>query len=265
MPYPPRTLAFVLAPTDQGTLIVNRLDYRITGNTGVGVGFCLLQFGSYDVPEVQTVQQLLALRRQHFGDGVVAMDCGANIGVFTVEWAKLMTGWGSVLAVEAQERIYYALAGNIALNNCFNARAIHAAVTSAVGTLRIPVPNYMAPSTFGSLELKQRESTEFIGQEIDYSEEKLVPVTAISIDSLDLGRLDLLKIDVEGMELEALAGAERTIIRHRPIILVEHLKTGIDPLREVLSRYDYVCYPIGMNIIAIHPDDPTSTHITYEP
>ena len=46
-----------------------------------------------------------------------------------------MTGWGIVIAIEAQERIYYALAGNLALNNCFNARAIHAAVSTAPGRI----------------------------------------------------------------------------------------------------------------------------------
>jgi FkbM family methyltransferase len=76
---------------------------------------------------------LLTLRRQYYGDGVVAIDCGANIGVFTLEWARAMTGWGSVIAVEAQERIYYALAGNIAINNCFNARAVLAAVADKPG------------------------------------------------------------------------------------------------------------------------------------
>ena len=79
-------------------------------------------------------REILALRRRHYGEGVLAIDCGANIGVHTIEWAKAMTGWGSVLAIEAQERIYYALAGNIAINNCFNAFAIHAAVSSESGT-----------------------------------------------------------------------------------------------------------------------------------
>jgi FkbM family methyltransferase len=51
----------------------------------------------------------------------VAIDCGANIGTHTIEWAKKMTGWGAVIGIEAQERIFYALAGNIAINNCFNA------------------------------------------------------------------------------------------------------------------------------------------------
>ena len=67
-----------------------------------------------------------------------------------------MTGWGQVLAFEAQERIYYALAGNIAINNCFNARALHAAVTSEAGRMKIPAPDYLAPASFGSLELRKR-------------------------------------------------------------------------------------------------------------
>ena len=113
------------------------------------------------------VVKMLDLRRAHYGDGVVAVDCGANIGVHTVEWAKRMTGWGVVLAFEAQERIYYALAGNIAINNCFNARAIHAAVTSRPGTMKMPIriisfPQVLAVSNSGSARtpsLSARRST----------------------------------------------------------------------------------------------------------
>jgi FkbM family methyltransferase len=78
------------------------------------------------------------LRRQYFKDGVVVIDCGANIGAHTIEWGKRMTGWGSVLAIEAQERIYYALAGNIVINNCFNAVALHAAIAEKIGVMTPP-------------------------------------------------------------------------------------------------------------------------------
>ena len=129
MAYPPRKIAFILASTDHGTLIVNRFDYRmVDATTGYGVGYFLLENSSYEAQEGSIAMRLLSLRRQHFGDGVVALDCGANIGVHTVEWAKGMTGWGFVIAIEAQERIYYALAGNISINNCFNVHVIHSAV-----------------------------------------------------------------------------------------------------------------------------------------
>ena len=174
MAYPPRKIAFVLASTDHGTLIVNRFDYRmVDADQRLRRRLFLLETSSYEQQEGSTAMQLLALRRQHFGDGVIAVDCGANIGVHTVEWAKGMTGWGFVVAIEAQERIFYALAGNIAINNCFNAHALHAAVGAQNGSLRIPMPNYQAPASFGSLELRQSDDNEFIGQAIDYSEQKL--------------------------------------------------------------------------------------------
>jgi FkbM family methyltransferase len=112
-----------------------------------------------------------------------------------------MTGWGSVIAIEPQERIYYALAGNIAINNCFIAVAMYAAVSSAPGVIRVPSPDHLTPSSFGSLELKPRADTEFIGQAIDYSDNKTIAVQQISLDAMALPRVDLIKLDIEGMEL----------------------------------------------------------------
>ena len=266
MAFLPRPLAFSLAATDQGTLIVNRFDYRDSASgPRIGVGHMLLSRGSYDTQEVETVAQLLHIRRRHFGDGVVVLDGGANIGVFTVEWAKVMRGWGWVIGVEAQERVYYALAGNIAINNCFNARAIHAALAGKSGTMRIPTPNYRAPGTFGSLELKPSEHTEDIGQTISYADEDLTPVAAIAIDSIGLGRLDLLKIDVEGMEVEVLEGARGTIERCLPIIVVEKIKSDHHALTSILDSHGYRRFDMGMNIMAIHHGDPTLQHFVQAP
>lgn len=258
-----RKIAFILACTDQGTLIVNRLDYcMVSATSGYGVGLSLLEGSSYEMQEGSIATQLLRYRRQYFGDGVVAVDCGANIGVHTVKWAKDMTGWGSVIAVEAQERIFYALAGNVTINNCFNAQIIHAAVGARLGTLRIPSPNYLIPASFGSLELIPSDHTEFIGQSIDYSQQSLVEIRAITVDSLDLSRIDLLKIDVEGMELEVLQGAAQTVGSLRPIIIVERLKTKQDDITDFLGSFGYRCYQLGLNILAIHPSDSTNSHIT---
>ncbi len=258
MAYPPRKIAFILASTDHGTLIVNRFDYRmVDATTGYGVGYFLLENSSYEAQEGSIAMRLLSLRRQHFGNGVVALDCGANIGVHTVEWAKGMTGWGFVIAIEAQERIYYALAGNISINNCFNVHVIHSAVGAQEGLLRIPVPNYLAPGSFGSLELRQSGANEFIGQDIDYSEPKLATIRLMTIDSLNLSRLDLIKIDVERMELDVLQGAKATIERFRPILIVEQLKASKDEITAVLASYGYEWFALGLNFLAVHPSDPT--------
>ena len=254
MPSVPRKLAFVLASSDHGTMIVNRLDYRMVDQTrGYGVGYQLLETASFDPREVQLALDMLMLRRKHYGDGVLGIDCGANIGVHTIEWAKTMTSWGSVLSIEAQERIYYALAGNIAVNNCFNAIALNAAVSSESGVMQIPSPNYLVPSSFGSLELRQRTGNEFIGQPIDY--QNMVNVRKLMLDEFNLPRVDLIKIDVEGMEMEVLEGTAKTIERCRPIMLIEKIKADAGQLRQWLERRGYVLIEAGINLLVIHTTD----------
>lgn len=259
-----RRLAFVLASSNHGTMIVNRFDYRmIDAQNGYGVGFQILETASFDPTEVKLAVDLLALRRKHHGDGVVAFDCGANIGVHTVEWAMAMTGWGSVVSIEAQERVYYALAGNIAINNCFNAIAVHGAVSSESGVMKIPSPNYFVPSSFGSLELRQRKGNEFIGQPIDY--ENTVNVRKLTLDEFNLPRVDFIKIDVEGMELEALEGAKRSITQSHPIMLIEKIKTDAEKLRAWLKAHGYEIIDAGINMLAIHQSDKTLTDVRVTP
>jgi FkbM family methyltransferase len=169
--------------------------------------------------------------------------------------------WGEVIAIEAQERVFYALAGNIAINNCFNARAVHAAVAAEVGTMNIPSSNYLRPGSFGSLELKPRDGTEFIGQPIDYSEATACEIDGITIDSLELARIDLIKIDVEGMEIEALAGAAGSLARAHPILIVEMIKSDKARLGETLRAYGYRLFEMGLNLLAVHESDQTLTHV----
>ena len=86
----------------------------------------------------------------------------------------------------------------------------------------------------------------------------------LSIDSLALARLDLMKIDVEGMEIEVLQGAARIIERCLPIILVEHLKVGREALVTALKPYGYLLYYRGLNALAIHPTDPSLEHASVQ-
>lgn len=242
-------------------MLVNRFDYNHTfSGDYYGVGAQIMETGVYDPRDVKTLRDLLLCRRDHFGDGVVALDVGANIGVHTLEWAKLMKDWGSVIAVEAQERVFYALAGNITLQNCFNARAIWAAVSNTPGEISFPEPNYRARGSFGSFELRAGVGTEYIGQPIDY-EKPTSTVKTIMIDGLGLERLDLLKIDVEGMEAEALQGAAETIGRCKPILFVETIKSDKNVIAAALRNEGYRVLPNGMNIIAIHESDKTLENI----
>jgi FkbM family methyltransferase len=242
-------------------MIVNRNDYCVGSNGDVwGVGHQILQTGSHDQEEVDFILALLERRRTHFGEGVIAVDCGANVGVHSVEWGKRMHGWGRVLAFEAQEKVFYALAGNVILNNCLNVSARHCAVGAECSEIEIPEPDYLMPGSFGSLELKESvKGNEFIGQAVDYR--RTQRVTQVSLDSLCLERLDLVKIDVEGMEEDVLKGARESIEAHSPIMMIEILKTDQSLIERMLVPIGYKCYLLGYMLLAVHADDPVGRQI----
>lgn len=257
----PRAAAFALLNTEHGTLIVNTNDRCAPGGGAeFGVASQLLRNSCFDPEQVATLKGLVGLRRRYFGDGVLAVDCGANIGVFTIELARHMRGWGGVVGIEAQEFVYYALTGNIAINNCFNARSILAAVGESDGTMKIPVLDYTAAASFGSLELKP-SAKEYIGQKVDYSEASMADVRVIKLDGLRLPRLDLLKIDIEGMEIEALNGAAETISNRKPICYVEVLKSDPAQINAFFSQRGYRAFPVGSDSLYVHEDDPCIKHI----
>lgn len=83
----------------------------------------------------------------------------------------------------------------------------------------------------------------------------------MAVDALDLPRVDLMKIDVEGMETEVLAGAAQTVARHLPVLQIEILKTDHDAVRAVLEPLGYRFYYSGINMLAVHRDDPCGGHI----
>lgn len=243
-------IAFVLASVMGSSMIVNRLDCLRAneGDGGVGVGASLLENGSHEGGEIGLLAEIAAFRRAHAGEGVAIVDGGANIGTHTVALAQIMEGWGQVLAFEPQERVFYALAGNIALNNCFNAACVMTALGERAGMALVPKLDHQMPANFGGVSLKPGVGDP--GQ----STGETVPVPMIALDNLKLKRLDILKLDVEGMEPEVLRGGRQTIETMHPIIFAEVLTCGNVAVARELPGYEII--PLGMNVLAIHRDDP---------
>ena len=93
-------IPFVLASTAHGSIILPRNDWRKLSDTHneFGVGADILVHGEYDLPLISMTCGVLAHQRDKRGAGVVAIDCGANIGIYSIEWARRMDGWGSVIS-----------------------------------------------------------------------------------------------------------------------------------------------------------------------
>jgi hypothetical protein len=83
----------------------------------------------------------------------------------------------------------------------------------------------------------------------------------VSLDSLQLPRLDLVKIDVEGMELEVLRGSQDVMHRLRPLMIIEAIKTDRAALETLLREMEYQVFPMGINLLAVHGTDPTLNHV----
>jgi hypothetical protein len=101
-----------------------------------------------------------------------------------------------------------------------------------------------------------------IGQQISYDAGAGAAVPMVSLDSLKLERLDLVKLDVEGMELDVLRGARATMEKHRPVMCIEVLKSDPAAIEAFLKELGYRVFPAGLNAIAVHEKDPTLAHIS---
>ena len=248
-----KPISFVLTSTNHGTMIVNKNDFNSNKSFQYGVGHQLLTSSSFDQVEIDVTKALIAKRRQYYKDEVLVIDCGANIGVHTIEWAKMINGWGRVLSFEAQDKLFYALAGNIVLNNCLNVTAENYVIGKNNGNFKVPALDFNIPSSFGSLELKKSSTSEYIGQELNPNKNKETKM--ISLDSLNLNRCDFIKIDVEGMEEEVLLGSKNLINKCRPILLIEHIKSNNENLTQFFEKNFYKLFYLGINILAVHESD----------
>jgi len=236
----PRPRYNVVAATELGPMIVNCND--------TGVGRQLTASGSYEPDEMELFAVFArSLRR----DDAVALDIGANIGTHALRLAQLLPG-GTVHAFEAQRLVYYMLCGNVALGSHENIHCHHAAVGKSPGRLAIPHFDHGRPLSFGSVEFgaAQREP---IGQPRGDGARRQDDVQVVTIDQLAFPAVHLLKIDVEGMELDVLCGGERTIRRDRPLIFLEYLKGDQHALATWLLDAGYRVFPHRHNWLCLPP------------
>jgi FkbM family methyltransferase len=166
----------------------------------VYIGKCLQAYGEYCPEEGNAFQQLL-------GSGDVVVEAGANIGAHTLHLSRIVGPAGQVLAFEPQRRIFQILCANLALNNIGNVLVRQQGLGDSSRTMRVTSPAIGSVSNFGGIALSDA------GGE---------PVEIATLDSLALRRLDLIKIDVEGMEEVVLRGGLETIRRLRPKLYLEN-------------------------------------------
>ena len=203
--------------------VLAREGYVLYNANDVYVGQAIERYGEYGEIEAQVLRQLCR-------PGAVAVEVGANLGTHTLVLARGVGRSGYVYAFEAQRVVFQALCANLAINSIVNVDARHAAVGAERGWVLIPDIDYTQTGNFGGVSVNAFTSGR-----------KVAKVTLD--DELDAARLDLIKIDVEGMELEVLRGAAALIGRFRPALYVENDRTETsEALIRHLLGLDYRLY-----------------------
>jgi FkbM family methyltransferase len=136
--------------------------------------------------------------RSRLRSGDIFVDCGANIGYYSLIASRLVGDNGLVFAVEASAQIYLSLLRNVALNACANIKCIHAAAARGPGELSIYLadPHNLGHSTTVQ-SLAAREGMTLEGKVRADTLERLV-------GGRYLRKARFIKIDVEGAELAVL-------------------------------------------------------------
>ncbi|CAK0866962.1 unnamed protein product [Prorocentrum cordatum] len=207
-------------------------------------------FGSYDHQELD-----ILLRLTSPGDTFV--DIGANVGAVTVPLAAHVGQEGTVYSFEPFRQVFQYLNANVAVNGLANVHTFQYALSDASKaprTIRAPAPTLLAGQNAGMYGVFQGASTE-PNQQTSKTRERLEDVNVRTLDSFQLPRVDVIKIDVEGHAARVLEGAAETLLAHRPILWFE--EGGSEPPEAVANpglRYwctklddtpeqQFLCYP----------------------
>ena len=157
-----------------------------------------------DEPEYKILHNLISP-----GDWVV--DIGANIGHYTKRFSELVGTHGRVIAFEPVPSTFSLLSANTQLFTHPNVTLINAAVSDKLDIVGISIPKFSS----GLANYYQAH--------LSSAKDSALSVLTLSIDSLNINqRITLVKIDAEGHEAFVLAGMQKLIEKHHPILIVEN-------------------------------------------
>ncbi len=174
-----------------GNLALTRCKYGWMLHCGPFIGKCFELYGQYSESEV-------AMMRQFLRAGDTVIDIGANHGDLTLPLSRIVGESGRVYAVESHPDVFNVLCANLALNGIRNTMPVNAFIAA---TEHPDTSGPWGPTAY----VAEPWRTHFL-----------------ALDALELQACHLMKIDVDGNEVEVLKSGEMQIERFRPVLYFEN-------------------------------------------
>lgn len=168
------------------------------------------------------------LKAQPLKNGKVIVDAGSFIGTFAIYAAKLYPK-SLIVALEPDPTNYQALLENVKLNKLTNVFTLNQGLWKESREL--------------NFNTGEGERSSFIFSESQAG--KIIPIATITLDNLYeqlRSKIDYIKMDIEGAEIEALMGADRCLKECKPKLVIAsyHLRRDVptrSTIEELLKKY----------------------------
>jgi FkbM family methyltransferase len=187
--------------------------------------------GSYE----KSIQQALA---KNLCPGMVFYDVGANGGFFSLFGAQLVGPSGTVIAFEPHPQTARQCRAQIDANDFQNVTVVAAAVSDRIGTHKFSDGEFSVMRSLQDAETAPKTI--------------IVKTTTLDHEITKYPPPDVLKIDIEGAEIDALRGADMLLTEKKPILLVEVHSNELAIQYDVLmDRYQYQTFDLDGRPISV--------------
>jgi FkbM family methyltransferase len=191
-------------------------------------------------PASQLDPHLLALAREFVRPGSVVWDIGANVGLFSFSAAYFSGPTGKVVAFEPDTWLVSLLRRS--------ARVLDSASHSSVQVVPAAIASDPSLRTF-CIAGRARAANFLSGYGTTQSggarEEQTVVALSLDWALNQLPAPGVVKVDIEGAELEALLGAKVLLETYRPTLLIEVSHTTARPVTDLLHSFGYRLFDGG--------------------
>lgn len=210
------------------------------------VGSFVKHSGTYDPNEERILRTLVF-------EGDCAVEIGSNIGAYTVVLADQVGKSGLVYAFEPFRKVFQIMNANLALQGYGNVITKQLGISNKQQFISVQAPDLNNFTNLGAARVFYQQKEEVARVPFDGFEE-------IEVETLDGVRIncgktsgsaekkvDFIKIDAEGMEIEVVEGGLGLINAHQPVIYAEsqpYFQAGDDKFFKKMHGYGYLCSPV---------------------